>query len=83
MRQNRLLTLLIPFLSGVLFCIVASCANGPKVTVYISDPAKAGMEFFNQANGSNGFIPYDQTDKFICMNQSDMTALLTYCRGDK
>lgn len=51
-----------------------SCASGPKLSVYLSDPAKNGME------SPTGFIPYSATHKFICLEPSDLGTLLNYCR---
>jgi hypothetical protein len=68
------------FLSGITLCLVTSCQhNGPKVTVYISDPKNGGMEFYNEVTNQSGFVTYDQTDKFVCLNQDDLAAVLNYC----
>lgn len=62
---------------------VGSCANGPKVTVYLSDPAMSGMEFYNQNTKQSGFVNYSDTDKFVCFNPNDAQTLLNYCAVSK
>lgn len=70
-----LLRLLLPFL---IFSFIA-CSSGPKLTVFISDPAKGGMEWSNKATRKSGFVPYSATDKFVCLMPSDLAALIDYC----
>lgn len=91
MRHKALLRLLQNF-SPLLFemlCIalliiaLQSCENGPKVTVYVSDPAHEGMEYYNENTGQKGFIAYPLTDKFICFNQTDFNELLNFCHVKK
>jgi hypothetical protein len=71
MRQFLLVMLSLAFEVG--------CAHGPKVTVFVSDPGKGGMEFANQATGAKGFVPYSATEKFIALTPQDAETLLNYC----
>lgn len=79
MLRKRLLMPFMGFLSGLSLCFISSCGNGPKVIVYISDPTRLGMEYYNENTGQGGFVPYSETDKFVCLNQTDMNAMLNYC----
>lgn len=65
------------FLTLSLISLNLSCASGPRLTVYVSDPAKGGMEFSGK---TKGFVVYADTDKFTCLEPSDLTTLLDYCR---
>lgn len=67
------------FLSGVSLLMIANCGNGPKVRVYLSDPANGGMEFHDETSGEDGFVPYSQTDKFVALSQADAQTLFNYC----
>lgn len=79
MQQNRLPMLLVGYLSGIITCIMISCANGPKVRVHISDPTRGGMDFYDQRTKESGFAFYAETDKFVCFNTMDIQTLLNYC----
>jgi len=83
MQLKQLQMLFTGFLSGVALLCIASCGNGPKVTVYLSDPANGGMEFYDEHTGQKGFIPYSETEKFIAFNQADASTLFNYCRLGK
>jgi hypothetical protein len=54
---------------------VGSCANGPEVKIYSSQPDKGGLVRAQ----ANEFIPYQQTKDFLCLTPSDAEALLNYC----
>lgn len=60
-------------------CFLPHCKTGPKVRVYLSDPAKGGMEFYDQNTDVGGFVNYAETNKFICFTPGDMQTLLNYC----
>jgi len=62
-----------------MLCFLYSCGNGPKVTVYVSDPNNLGMEYYNETTGAQGFVGYSVTDKFICFNPTDASTLFNYC----
>lgn len=79
MLRSPLLMPCITFLSGIAMCLVASCGNGPKVRVYLSDPASGGMEYYDEVTGEKGFVPYSDTEKFIAFNQQDAATLFNYC----
>lgn len=79
MRLRRWLMLLAVCLSAFFLAGIGQCSNGPKVSVYISNPGAGGMDFANQATGEQGFIPYNQTDRFICFLPTDAETLLNYC----
>ena len=83
MPRKQLLTWFVGCLSGIALLTIGSCGHGPLVTVYISDPSREGMEFYNEKTGATGFVEYSQTDKFVCLNQVDMQAYLNYCGGKK
>lgn len=88
MKMRTLKQSLITWLTGFLSCValvsIESCKHqGPKVVVYLSEPTRNGMEFYNEENGQRGFIDYAQTDKFVCLNQVDMQAMFYYCDGKK
>lgn len=68
-------------LSLTLLLACSGCATGPKVTVLVSDPAKGGMESFNENTGKRDFMPYSATDKFVCLTPPDAEALLNYCKA--
>lgn len=76
MLRSLLLTLLIS--SSLL-----ACSKGPKVTVYISNPDKGGMDFHNNKTKKDGFVTYWDTDKFVCLEKTDMNTLLVYCNEKK
>lgn len=77
--QRRLWLLhCLAFLSGVLLTTVA-CKKGPQVTVYVSDPARSGMEFYNFATKEGGFVEFPRTDKFVCLTPTDAETLFNYC----
>ena len=57
---------------------LVACANGPKVTVYVSNPAKGGMDFADEKTNVKGFVPYSSTDKFIALTPQDAETLLNY-----
>lgn len=79
MQQKRLPIALLSFLSGLLLCFIADCGNGPKVRVYVSDPASNGMEYYDETTGEKGFVTYDKTDKFIAFSETDAQTLFDYC----
>jgi hypothetical protein len=79
MPRNQSLMPYMAFLSGILMCLVASCGNGPKVRVYLSDPGSGGMEYYDENTGERGFVSYADTDKFIAFSQADATTLFNYC----
>ena len=83
MQQSRLPTLFVAYLSGILTCVMMSCAGGPKVRVHISDPGKSGMEYYDERTNQSGFVSYSDTDKFICFNPNDFSLVLNYCRLQK
>lgn len=61
------------------FMSVLSCkGKGPQVTVYISNPGSGGMDFYDEATGDKGFVPYANTDNLVCLNQVDLTSILDY-----
>lgn len=72
MRQLKL------FLTALLV-LTSSCASGPKVTVYISDPAQGGCEYFNPNTQQGGFVDYSLTDKFVCFQPAEAQALINFC----
>lgn len=67
------------FVSGFLVALMISCGAGPKLRIYLSDPARLGMEYYDETSGQSGFVNYSETEKFICLNQPDANALLSYC----
>lgn len=75
------------FFMGFLLVLIlmgtTSCGKGPKVTIYISNPQKSGMDFYNENNNTKGFVDYSKTDKFICMNQTDLQSVMNYCGAKK
>lgn len=71
------------FIVGLTISHLSGCGSGPKVTVYLSDPAQGGMQYYNELNGQRGFVKYDVTDKFVCFTQTDASAILNYCEGKK
>lgn len=81
MQLKRLLKLSGVFSLFLLsFYLVAfACGHGLLVSVYISDPARGGMEFYDSTNGHKGFVKYEDTDKFIAFTPSDAQALFDYC----
>lgn len=79
MLQKLLRTQLPGFLSGVLFCLITSCAGGPKIRIYLSDPKANGMEYYDETTGASGFVNYGDTEKFICTTPDDFQRILTYC----
>lgn len=60
-----------------------ACKQGPVVTVYLSDPARAGMESYNSLTNVPGFSLYKDTDKFVCFNPTDAETLFNYCSVNK
>lgn len=79
MPRKQLLTLFMGCLSGIVLCTIASCGSGPKITVYLSDPANGGMEFYNENTGEKGFVDYSKTEKFVAMTPTDAQTLFNYC----
>lgn len=64
----------------ILFLVlVNACASGPKVTVYLSDPAAGGCEYYDPNTQAGGFVPYSSTDKFVCFNPTDAQTLINFC----
>lgn len=61
---------------------IDSCANGPKVTVYVSNPNAGGMDY-SDTSGNKGFIEFYKTDKFVCFTPPDMETMLNYCGVNK
>lgn len=56
-----------------------SCdGSGPHVTVYISDPASGGMQYYD-AQGNKGFVPYSVTSNFIALSPTDAEIIFNYC----
>lgn len=78
MRLSRLLLLSLVCLSAFLVGMNSCSTNGPKVTVYISNPVAGGMDF-SDAAGTKGFVEYPKTDKFVCLTPIDTQTLLNYC----
>jgi hypothetical protein len=72
LRQFRIL-----FASFSLLAI-AACKSGPKVAVYVSDPASSGMQGV-LADGKPTFKPYIETENYVCYEPNDMRTLLEYC----
>lgn len=69
---------------AILFTIfsLTACAQGPKVTAYISSPVEGGVRGFDSKTGKNtGLVPYAQTENFVCFNPPDAQALLNYCKN--
>lgn len=65
-----------------LLAFSAACkSDGPQITIYISDPAKSGMDY--ATTSSKGFVPYSQTDNFVCLSPSDERTLLEYCEAER
>lgn len=88
MLPKRLRTLFpaydIFFFALTFFMLGAStCSKGPKVSVYISNAARGGMDFMNEATGEKGFVAYPQTDKYVCLSPQDAETLLNYCNATK
>lgn len=68
-------------LAVIALLLLSACNHGPELTVYISNPEKNGMDWSDEHSGKKGFIPYSETDKFVCMGSSDMGTLMNYCRN--
>lgn len=66
---------------GLIFSLLgfSTCQTGPKVTVYISNPARGGMDFSNNLTGEKGFVPYSKTDKYVALTPTDAETLLNWC----
>jgi hypothetical protein len=79
MRRKQLLMPFMGFASGIALCMMASCGNGPKVTVYVSDPEAGGMEFYNENTGKSGFVKYAETKDYVCFTGTDLQTLMNYC----
>lgn len=75
MRPSRLL---------ILFLSVSACATarGPKLIVYVSDPARGQMEFYDSRTEQRGSVPYSKTDKFVCFMPNDFETFVTSCKVD-
>ncbi len=71
MLRRLFLTLFLAFISG--------CGNGPKVSVYLSNPEVGGMDFYDPNAGHGGFVPYSATDKFVCFTPPDAQTLVSAC----
>lgn len=59
--------------------LLSACNSGPKVAVYVSDPANNGMQGV-KADGQPDFKPYADTESYVCYEPNDMRTLLEYCR---
>lgn len=71
---------MLPKLLAIAFLLgISACATTPRMTVYVSTPARGGMNFHDPRKGSGGFLPYDQTDKFVCFTPDDLGVLLDQC----
>lgn len=70
---------ILAFLCGFGVAMIQACGNGPKLTVYISDPTNNGMEFFNERTGEKGFVKYEETEKFIAFTPADAQMMFDYC----
>lgn len=71
------------FLILSLLCLAASCKNGPKLKVCISDPQAGGLDCYDQTTEQSSFMPYPDTDRYVCLSPSDSQALLSFCaRGN-
>ena len=57
--------------------------KGPKLTVYVSAPEAGGMDFYDTQLGMNGFVTYEETDRFVCFKPEDTQSLLNYCALDQ
>lgn len=79
MQPKKLLMLFAVFLSGALMGASSCSHNGPKVTIYLSNPGAGGMDYYDENTGKNGFVLYDKTEKFIALSPDDATTLLNYC----
>lgn len=82
MLKNRLSVFLLGLTLGLMPAYLIGCEVGPKVTVYISDPDRGGMEYYD-AQGNSGFVPYSVTDKYVAFSPADAQTLLNYCGIDK
>ncbi len=59
--------------------LLSNCAGGPKVTVCLSNPKMMGMNCFSETTGQPSFLPYMDTNKFVCFNPTDAQTLLNFC----
>ena len=59
---------------------VSECSQGPEMAIYISTPKSGGMNYYDPVSDKSGFIPYSQTDKFICLTPTDAQTLFNYCK---
>ena len=68
-------------LSLILFTafLLSSCGTGPKVTVFVSDPAAGGLDGYNEATQQSVFVTYANSDKFVCFTPPDAQSLLDKC----
>lgn len=41
------------------------------------------MEFYNQRTNAKGFVLYDSTDHFFCLESPDLTSLLNFCKANQ
>lgn len=74
MRPLKLLVIL------SLSFLLNSCKTvAPEVTVCASDPSHNGADCFNQRTKESFFLPYLQTDKFVCMPPTDAQTLFDFC----
>ena len=60
-----------------LFVGFNGCGSGPKVTVCLVDVGSGGMQCSDPDNNVQ-FIPFMNTDGFICLKQDDFKKILNY-----
>ncbi len=71
-----------PFKTLFIACslLLSACqGTGPKVGVYVSDPASNGLQGVT-ARGDAVFLPYDKTENFVCFEPNEARTLLEYCK---
>ena len=59
--------------------LLNNCGNGPQVSVFISDPAAGGLDGYNEATQQSSFVPYANSDKYVCFTPTDAQSLLDNC----
>jgi hypothetical protein len=63
----------------VVLFIFLGCKDGPKVDVFVSDPARGGMSGVDK-NERPIFVKYEHSENFLCFKPSDVETILNYCK---
>lgn len=81
MQQRLFLMPFIVLLSciAVLFAMICCSHLRPTIAVGVSDVPSGGIQVYSPITKSTTFVPYAQSDKFVCFTPADAQALFDFC----